>query len=552
MLTELTARYVGRNSPGIWDGDVQSTYRFQMCRGYGSAESVYRHTVSQVESHPVLSADCLPTRYDLFESQVSYAYSRARTRGRESHLIHMLQRGNDTHRRILTNITQLSRAMHNWVEIIANGPEGAVPPTTLYETHDPYLSESEDEGEPDSYIKDPTTSGRIRLQDATGVVYQVAASMQSGLTEDLDDQPLFHYTETTTERGTYPRVICTVTLPKGPTIRKFSGSPSSSFSQARRIACYETCSALFHSGLLDYQFFPQPRHAPRHHPDESNPLDPEGSGNGVSLPPKGSSHNKMNGTRCYPRKRPDFWPNSLGAKPTRLYPTVISVEISSSAASAGRHGPIVMFTRMPLPSIASFKLFNAAIASYAHLRRGAAIDVDNERLEDLHRYTIRICRSMMNKAFVCPLERMPYFFAPINTSWPGFSESEDDRWHRQDIVKHVPWEQVSLAARECVVPLKMESVEALSTDLEDGILQDRWVEFTRRHFVVRVRSDLTPLSKPTDSAVCISAQPRLRASAEWDPDILFHHSGKRDTLILSSTAKNTDETSRVFGTMTNR
>lgn len=389
--------------------------------------------------------------------------------------------------------------MHLWAEKVAAGPEGAVPPTILHETHDPYLSDSEDEDEPDSYIKDPTTSGRIRLQDATSVVYQVAASARGVTTDAVEYQPLFGFEEVATNSA-YPRVVCTVTLPEGPAIRTFRGGPSSSFSQARRTACFETCSGLFHAGLLDYHFFPQPPRTSspyRRRPDESDTLELDEVGSASSLPPKGSAHNKQNGTRCYPRKRPDFWTNSLQASLTRLYPTIISVEISSSSSSAaGAHGPIVLLTRLPLPSVASFKLFSSGVPAIAHLRRGAAMEVDDAKLQDLHLYTIRICRAILNKHFVAPLEKMPYFFAPIRPSWPGFSGSVDNRWYRAEVVKEIDWTQVSIAARDWVVP-----IQTLSDDLQDAIIQDRWVEFTRRHFVVRIRPDLTPMSKPVDSPV---------------------------------------------------
>lgn len=394
--------------------------------------------------------------------------------------------------------------MHLWAEKVAAGPDGAIPPAILHETHDPYLSDSEDEDEPDTYIKDPTTSGRIRLQDATSVVYQVAASMRSVTTDTVEYQPLFEFAEVASNSA-YPRVVCTVTLPEGPDIRTFCGSPSSSFSQARRTACFETCSALFHAGLLDYHFFPQPPRTSspyRQRPEESDTLEPDEVGSRSSLPPKGSAHNKQNGTRCYPRKRPDFWTNSLQASLTRLYPTIISVEISSASRStAGTHGPIVLLTRLPLPSVASFKLFNSGVPTIAHLRRGAAMEVDDAKLQDLYLYTIRICRAILNKHFVVPLEKMPYFFAPISPSWAGFSGSVDNRWHRAEVANDILWNRISIAARDWVVPLQTASVQALSDDLQDAIIQDRWVEFTRRHFVVRIRPDLTPMSKPVDSLV---------------------------------------------------
>lgn len=48
----------------------------------------------------------------------------------------------------------------------------------------------------------------------------------------------------------------------------------------------------------------------------------------------------------------------------------------------------------------------------------------------------------------------------------------------------------------------LEELRTSSEAVHDLIVQDRSVEFTRRYYVARLRRDLTPLSKPEDSAVC--------------------------------------------------
>lgn len=443
-------------------------------------------------------------RYDIFESQVSYAYSRARTRGRESHLVHMLQRGNDTHRRILRQVTQFDMPLQVWAERVANSPRGAVPPRVLHETHDPYLSESEDEDgdEPESYIKDPTTSGRIRLQDATGIIYRFASTLS-----DCDDEaagaPLFEFDDTVQETSGHPQFICSVGLSSEIPIPHIRGPPCASISQARRIACFQTCLALFDKGLLDYHFFPQPLHSAttrRRAPEILGILEDDVDGLSA-LPPKGSSQNKLNGTRSYPRKQPDFWSNGMlpSSKLNRLYPTILTTDQSFNSSEV--YGPIIILTRLPLPSLSSFKLFDSGVATDAHLRRGAAFEIDEERLYDLYRYTIRICRALLNKPFVCPLDRVPYFFAPIKSSWNGLPDSNRARWSLPSVVDEISWDLVALAARDWVVPLRSRSVQSISDDVQDAIIQDRWVEFTRRYYVIQVRPDLTPLSKPPDSQV---------------------------------------------------
>lgn len=104
-------------------------------------------------------------RFDLFESQVSYAYCRARSRGHECHLVHMAERGNDIHRRILTQIARSDPRMERWLHCLATKATSSIPPEDLRETVDPYRSDSEDEDDdPTKFVQDPTTSGRIYEQ----------------------------------------------------------------------------------------------------------------------------------------------------------------------------------------------------------------------------------------------------------------------------------------------------------------------------------------------------------------------------------------------------
>jgi len=107
----------------------------------------------------------------------------------------------------------------------------------------------------------------------------------------------------------------------------------------------------------------------------------------------------------------------------------------------------------------------------------------------------------MNKPFVCPLDRMSYFFSPLASAWTPASSTKNNHQSLPSIADFIPWDSVAKAADRWAVPLQAESLEALNNDINDAIIQDRWVEHTRRYFVVKVRPDLTPLSKPADSPV---------------------------------------------------
>ena len=435
-----------------------------------------------------------PSRYDLFDSQLSYANCRARTRGEDSHLVHMMQRGCDSHRRRLLQTTRLDEATQTWLDNVQN-PDSAIPPATILDSHDPYLSDSEDEDDPASYIKDPTTGGRIRVQDATGIVYRFSANASAAEGASGHPSTLFRFEIVPESQESQTQFICTVTLPPGPRVPPVSGPPSTSRAHARRVACYRMCSELFERGLLESQLFPRSSlksNGQRRIPDVSRTIDftEEDLIATISTPLDAGS--KQTSVHGYLRKKPGLWENVVTMKSDSLYPTVISVQGQET------YGPLVLLTRAPLPSMSSLKLFDSGFRLAVELQRGARFDVDAERLHDLYNYTIRVHRSIVNKPLTCQMEEMPYFLAPLKTSWLGFSRPRADHWHMDELINDIPWDLVKLAADNWVTELQTDNLEA---SIEDAIVQDRWIEYTRRYYALNLRRDLTPLSKPVDSPV---------------------------------------------------
>ena len=425
----------------------------------------------------------------MFESQISHAYVRARTRGRESHLVHMVERGNDVHRRILSRITNLDSAMLDWTETLCNLPEGAVPPDSLRETINPYHSDSDDEdgdGVSAEHIKDPTTGGRIYLQDATTTLYRYAASARSKGLHISRNQQLFEFQDIRNGFELPRAHVCTIVLPGTP-IDKVSGAPASSKAQARRFACFKACKFLFQSGLLDFRLVPLPA-----------ALRTQKDNNLRKLLEKDLSIDlKASGTRLYGQKRPDFWANASKGDPTILYPTVIFIK---DAEDSPEYSPIVILTRQPLPDLQCFRLFSSGVGVPVQFYKAAPLRVDEVQSKDIHMYTVRICRAIMNKPMSCSLEKMLYFFLPLSSDWRPPDHLGFDI---PDISDSVPWNLVSLAADHWAVPINKNSPGQLELDMKDAIVQDRWIEFTRRYKVVKVRHDLTPLSKPADSPVSL-------------------------------------------------
>jgi len=191
--------------------------------------------------------------------------------------------------------------------------------------------------------------------------------------------------------------------------------------------------------------------------------------------------------------------------------------------------------------MSTLKLFDSGFRIAVELQRGARFDVDAERLHDLYRYTIRVHRSIVNKPLICQLQEMPYYLAPLKTSWLGFSRPLVDRWRIDEVVNDIPWDLVKLAADNWVTELQTENLEA---SIEDAIVQDRWIEYTRRYYALKLRGDLTPLSKPVDSPVSFN----IDYIGTFQLNLF---SGKPSMRIFSSTARTVAKVSKVSATVIN-
>jgi endoribonuclease Dicer len=501
----------------------------------GDPPCIGGHSVSYFACPCVSKLSDFLDRYDIFDSQLSYANCRARTRGPGSHLLHMIQRGCDNHRRRLLQVTRLDEVTKTWMNSTVQNSESAIQPVAMVDSHDPYLSDSEDEDDSGHFIKNPTTSGRIRIQDATGIIHRFAASISSGETVSSHVHPLFRFEGVLASQRSQPSFICTVTLPPGPHVPPVTGLPSVSRAHARRTACYQMCKELFERGLLDPQLFPRPplkTTHPKRIPDVCHTLDHTGESSFNNFLSQPAGTKKQSGLHSYPRKKPEFWKNVVALKSAILYPTVISVQDQL-------YGPLVLLTRAPLPRMSSLKLFDSGFPIAIDLKQGASFAVDAERLGDLYLYTIRVYRSIVNKPLVCTLEEMPHFLAPLNISWLGFNRKQASHWVIDEIVDDIPWDKVKLAAHNWVTELSAENLE---TSLEDAIIQDRWIEYTRRYYFIRVRRDLTPLSKPVDSPVSPTV-------TTLEQPTLSLHSGKQSTGVSWSTARNVGRASKASATV---
>ncbi|KAF9247216.1 hypothetical protein BU15DRAFT_39362 [Melanogaster broomeanus] len=407
-------------------------------------------------------------RYDAFESQLSYAYACARTRRPFGHLVHMVENGNDTHRRTLS---QFSEGAFNdrWIDIVIQNGGVSIPPIPLTESRYPFRTDGEDDLRAERYIEDPTAGGRLYERDAIGTLYRLAASMQKA---SSPGKPLLVTTEGVGSQ-TLREWTCTVTLPHGLPLDSVTGPTRLTPGHARRSAAYEACVQLFEHGAFDHRLFPAPQR-----------LDPTTDDPATLAPDKAS------GNRCYPRKRTQFWTNSIRLSGHHLFPFVVYIE-----GRDAEYAPILLLTRQPLPQIPPFHLFFPGMSETIRNFRGTPLVVEKQRLEALRLFTVRIYRAISNKPLDCPTEKMAYMFAPLKLPEQANSQSIDSG----HLLDYIPWDLVELAGKEWMVKFDVDELRSSSEGVHDIVVQDRLVEFTRRYYAAHLRRDLTPLSKPDDS-----------------------------------------------------
>ncbi|KAG1892562.1 hypothetical protein F4604DRAFT_1875874 [Suillus subluteus] len=378
-------------------------------------------------------------RYNLFESQLSYAFACAHTMVPDGHLIHMVEKGNDLHRRILQEYSGPA-VDDRWIEVVLQGGNSPVPSCPLKETGDPYRSDEETASRPEISIGDSVNGGRL-----------------------FEDDALLHYNSylfiLCLFMGGVQQFVCTVTLPPGLPLQTIQGPPCRTPVHARRAGAYRFCLRLFEFSGLDYRLI----------------YTPGRSDDNAYANPSLLKSDLVSGNSCYMRKRPDFWVNSLRISEERLFPVVISV--GNPEGPSEPYAPIVILTRQPLPHLEPFKLFFYGVFATVKNARGPALILDGERLNDLHSYTLRICRTIANKAFESK------DFSCSNTT------------NLQDAID---WQAVARANSNYVMRFSSDNLRDPS-EFEDAVIQDRLVEFTRRCYVVRLRPDLSPMSKPSDS-----------------------------------------------------
>ncbi|KAJ4466505.1 hypothetical protein J3R30DRAFT_3689707 [Lentinula aciculospora] len=414
-------------------------------------------------------------KFDLFDSQLSHAHVLSHSPEDGGHIISMVERDNSAHSRIVSHLSNRNPRVRVWMNALCRTPQSSFARDIPYTDRDPYFSDSEEESEATSFIRDPTTGSKLYPQDAINAMYLLPVDdVKSSYEERSLYNPLFEFD--VQDDGQF---ICRIkSTAQSQSVPPSWSAPSLTKAGARRLASYDLCVYLYEQGLLASRVFSKLWTVP----SEND-----------ALP---AADTIILGTRVYGKKSPAFWTNSALVSLdslTRFYAMIISIE--SGTDSIPSHASILLLTRQPLPDIPTFNVFFAGLPSPVNLTRAEPFTLTERQRQDIHSYNVQLWRGILNKPYSSSSHESLALFAPLDGDWSCKAARSSGS---VNVFSHISWALISATVENWIVPLKCDNAETLRTDTKDALIQDRWTHYTRRYDVVEVRSDLNPLSKPLD------------------------------------------------------
>ncbi|KAI5893780.1 uncharacterized protein SCHCODRAFT_02747718 [Schizophyllum commune H4-8] len=405
----------------------------------------------------------LVVQLDLFDSYASYAYSMAHSSKR---LVLLAAQGKPIHRRTVEGLMQQEDALSKWAKTLTTKSILIPPISSLLEEPSKTRRVLEnEEAEKDSVLTCAATGGYMNPHDVVKAVCAYAATLHVAHNFTVLET---HRTRQTERVG----FICTVHLPGSPA-SEVEGPVAPSRWEARRAACALACTVLYKHSVIDSRYF-------RHH----------------RIPGEGAlTYSKPTGGApgtTFARRKAAFWKISARTPQKEgVYPIVIECVERDGPE---RYRPLLLLTRHPLPDLPTIRVYEVPNVREVRVRRAKPLDLDDAQQDLLARYTERIVRAVLNKELTCASGDMLWTVAPLQAGWrlPSGESSFD-------VSSGIDWAGMEASVAELYVPIKRGSPDELATHMEDGVVQGRRSEMTRRYFFMGVRRDLTPLSKPADS-----------------------------------------------------
>ena len=391
------------------------------------------------------------------------------------HLVRMVERGRLQDTKFLQPTPDA--AGQEWIENTTR-LDGAIPPPSIY-----IHSSAESPSPPLTHrrLRDTTTAAWLSPSNALTVLHLVLQERsKSGFGFPGQRTVCF------SKRDKTPRDACQVSIPG---FRDYDRIEEYGHSRLEALVavCFSACQLLQTRGLLE------PAHFPVIYPFVPVPR---------AIELQQSKKAKSNGVRTHPRKTPLFWPLSAETLGGLWYPTIVFID-----SSTGEFGLLAILTRHPLPTISDFPLFISEDPVNVRLRKCQSGLFSSDEVEQLRRTTLRIMRFVGNKPFVSNLSQLPYLLLPLEPDTSLLRSLHEPYWAHEGYPQlDNSWVSgiVMNMAASAFLPITTDRTEDTVKDLNDAVVQDRKVEYTKHYFVNKIRKDLTPLHEPQEGEVRVS------------------------------------------------
>ncbi|KAF9979032.1 hypothetical protein BGZ73_007134 [Actinomortierella ambigua] len=321
-------------------------------------------------------------------------------------------------------------------------------------------------GAAEAYFVVPATGAKLDFYNSTAILQLYCVSLSPcGESHDLS----FSTLQVT---GGY---IATISAPSHLALgTSYSSSPMPSKSMARKLAAFEACRVLYHSGYLDDDLFPTrvSRQAEV----------------GIALPPTLPKPSKAADEPWHDLQNdvPSFWTtNPLSSSGVHLiYMTIFTLRESKEHR---KYRPIAILTRAPLGNTQAIDVyFDSQSSAIDVLSMRYPVQIDETELRVIHEFYTRMSNHIHRKPVdIGSLEGAWYTFVPLVKNLHSFNSFA----HGSELHAWVDWDEVrAVASADMDVAMDDIPYHILASKADDMAIFERSMR-TRVYYTKAIHRD---------------------------------------------------------------